>query len=353
MKAIRSTLLCAAIAGALSASAAEPVGAVRLRSLGAALAVLRDASALAGQPFAAVMAESMLRSQIAQTGLEIREDEPILFAMTPNPAPEGDSGEAGMVGLMADPPAMAAVLPTAPFPASLLETMLDATNAPAPGEWAANGDGTVFYAYHDGHAFVAWKESGRTLAEKLAASKPARPDALFEMTLDEPAEFQKRMEFGGAKEAAMSAAFDAIAEKFGLPGFGDKFKILVDAAEKVDRETERLVADAWFDATNGLAVATALTARQGSDFAARIAAAPALDPAALPGVPAGAPLWVVQAAAESPEGDTKALLGAIRALVEGPAPSGDAAATAQRAAGVRKYMLSVLKPMKCMFVVSK
>ena len=120
MKTVRSLLLCAAIAGALSATAAEPVGAVRLRSLGAALAVLRDASALAGQPFAAVMAESMLRSQIAQTGLEIREDEPILFAMTPNPAPEGDSGEEGMAGLMADPPAMAAVLPTAPFPASLL-----------------------------------------------------------------------------------------------------------------------------------------------------------------------------------------------------------------------------------------
>ena len=335
MKAIRSFLLCAAIAGATTASAAEPVGVVRLKSLGDALAVVRDASALAGQPFAAVMAESMLRSQIAQTGLEIRENDPILFAVAPSPASDGASGEAGMVGLMMDPPAMAAAIPSAPFPASLLETMLDATNAPAPGEWAANEDGTVFYAYRDNCALVAFKEQGRALAEKLAAAKPARPDALFEMAIDEPAEFQKRMELGDAKEEVLSAVFDEIADKIGLPGFGDRIKVLADAAEKVDRETERLVLDAWFDATNGFALAAACVAREGSDFAARIAAAPALDPAALPGVPAGAPLWAVQAAAESPEGDTKAMFGAIRALVDGPAPSGDAAATAQRAAAVR------------------
>ena len=335
MKAIRSALLCAAIAGALSSSAAEPVLTVRVRSLGAALAVVRDASALAGQPFAAVMAESALRSQIAQTGLEIREDDPVLLAIAPNPAAKADSGEAGMVGLMADPPAMAVALPSAPFPAGLLENLLDTTNAPAPGEWAANADGSLSYAYRGDCALVALKEKGRALAESLAASKPARPDAILELTISEPAEFQKSMELGDAKEEVLSAAFDEIADKLGLPGFGDRIKVLVDAAEKVDRETESCVVDVWFDATNGLAVAATRVAREGSDFAARIAAAPALDPAALPGVPAGAPLWAVQASAESPDGDAKALFGAIRALVDGPAPSGDAAATAQRAAAVR------------------
>lgn len=334
MKAVRSALLCAAIAGAMTAAAAEPVATIRLKSLGAVLDVVRDGAALAGQPFAAVMAESMLRSQISQTGVEIREDDPILFAMAPNPAPEDESFANGMSALLMNPPAMAIAIPSGPFPASLLENILDTTNAPAPGEWASNEDGDQSYSYRDNYAFVAITEAGRALAEKLVAAKPARPDALFEMALDEPSEFQKRLDFG-SKEEAMTAAFDSVAEQFGLPGFGEKLKVLVAASEKADRETERVVVDAWFDATNGLAFAASLIAREGSDLAARIAAAPALDPAALPGVPAGAPFWVVQSAAESPDTDTKALLGAIRSLFEGPAPSGDETATAQRAAVVR------------------
>ena len=335
MKSVRSLLLCAAIAGALAAPAADPVAVVRLKSVNAALAVARDASALAGQPFAAVMAESMLRSQIAQTGVELREDDPILLAVRPNPAPEGGSGELGMVGLLEDPPAMVFAVPAAPFPADLLEKMLDSTNAPAPGEWLANEDGDLFYAYRDGYALVAATADGRALAERLLAAKPARPDALVEFSIDEPAEFQRRMELGDAKEEAVAAACDAIAESLGLPGFGDKVKLVLDAAEKTDRETERYDVDVWFDPTNGLAFAVSRVAKEGSDLAARIAAVPALDPAALPGVPAGAPFWTVQAASESPETDLKAMLGAVRALVEGPAPSGDAAATAQRASAVR------------------
>ena len=335
MKSVRSLLICAAIAGALAAPAADPVAVVRLRSVNAALAVARDASALAGQPFAAVMAESMLRSQIAQTGVELREDDPILLAVLPNPAPEGGSGELGMVGLLEAPPAMVFAVPAAPFPADLLEKMLDSTNAPAPGEWLANEDGDLFYAYRDGYALVAATADGRALAERLLAAKPARPDALLEFSIDEPAEFQRRMELGDAKEEAVAAACDAIAETLGLPGFGDKVKLVLDAAEKTDRETERYDVDVWFDPTNGLAFAVSRVAKEGSDLAARIAAAPALDPAALPGVPAGAPFWTVQAACESPEADLKAMLGAIRGLVEGPAPSGDAAATAQRASALR------------------
>ena len=335
MKSVRSLLLCAAIAGALAAPAAEPIAVVRLKSVNAALAVARDASALAGQPFAAVMAESMLRSQIAQTGVELREDDPILLAVLPNPAPEGGSGELGMVGLLEAPPAMVFAVPAAPFPADLLEKMLDSTNAPAPGEWLANEDGDLFYAYRDGYALVAATADGRALAERLLAAKPARPDALVEFSIDEPAEFQRRMELGDAKEEAVAAACDAIAETLGLPGFGDKVRLVLDAAEKTDRETERYDVDVWFDPTNGLAFAVSRVAKEGSDLAARIAAAPALDPAALPGVPAGAPFWTVQAACESPEADLKAMLGAIRGLVDGPAPSGDAAATAQRAAAVR------------------
>lgn len=335
MKFLRSALLCAAIAGALAAPAADPVAVVRLKSVNAALAVARDASALAGQPFAAVMAESMLRAQIAQTGVELRENDPILLAVRPNPAPEGGSGELGMVGLLEDPPAMVFAVPAAPFPADLLEKMLDSTNAPAPGEWLANGDGDLFYAYRDGYALVAATADGRALAERLLAAKPARPDALVEFSIDEPAEFQRRMELGDAKEEAVAAACDAIAETLGLPGFGDKVRLVLDAAEKTDRETERYDVDVWFDPTNGLAFAVSRVAKEGSDLAARIAAAPALDPAALPGVPAGAPFWTVQAACESPEADLKAMLGAIRGLVEGPAPSGDAAATAQRASAVR------------------
>ncbi len=334
MKSVRSLLICAAIAGALAAPAADPVAVVRLKSVNAALAVARDASALAGQPFAAVMAESMLRSQIAQTGVELREDDPILLAVLPNPAPEGGSGELGMVGLLEAPPAMVFAVPAAPFPEDLLEKMLDSTNAPAPGEWLANGDGDLFYAYRDGYALVATAD-GRALAERLLAAKPARPDALVEFSIDEPAEFQRRMELGDAKEEAVAAACDAIAETLGLPGFGDKVKLVLDAAEKTDRETERYDVDVWFDPTNGLAFAVSRVAKEGSDLAARIAAVPALDPAALPGVPAGAPFWTVQAACESPEADLKAMLGAIRGLVDGPAPSGDAAATAQRAAAVR------------------
>ena len=335
MKSVRSALLCAALAGALAAPAADPVAVVRLKSVNAALAVARDASALAGQPFAAVMAESMLRSQIAQTGVELREDDPILLAVRPNPAPEGGSGDLGMVGLLEDPPAMVFAVPAAPFHADLLEKMLDSTNATAPGEWLANGDGDLFYAYRDGYALVAATADGRALAERLLAAKPARPDALVEFSIDEPAEFQRRMELGDAKEEAVAAACDAIAETLGLPGFGDKVRLVLDAAEKTDRETERYDVDVWFDPTNGLAFAVSRVAKEGSDLAARIAAAPALDPAALPGVPAGAPFWTVQAACESPEADLKAMLGAIRGLVEGPAPSGDAAATAQRASAVR------------------
>lgn len=335
MKFLRSALLCAMIAGALAAPAAEPLAVARLRSINAALAVARDASALAGQPFAAVMAESMLRSQIAQAGVELREDDPILFAIRPNPAPEGGSGQLGMVGLLEEPPAMVFAVPGAPFPADLLGKMLDSTNAPAPGEWASNEDGDLFYAYRDGYSLVAATEGGRALADRLLAWKPARPDALLAFSIDEPAEFQNRMEFGDAKEEAVAAACDAIAETLGLPGFGDKVRLVLDAAEKTDRETERYDVDVWFDATNGLAFAVSAVAKEGSDFAARIAAAPALDPAALPGVPAGAPFWTVQAACESPEADLKAMLGAIRGLVDGPAPSGDAAATAQRAAAVR------------------
>ena len=86
MKTVRSLLLCAALAGAVSAPAAEPVALARLKSLGAALAVVRDASALAGQPFAAVMAESALRSQFSQLGLEVREADPFLVAVAPEPS---------------------------------------------------------------------------------------------------------------------------------------------------------------------------------------------------------------------------------------------------------------------------
>ena len=224
MKSVRSALLCAALAGALAAPAADPVAVVRLKSVNAALAVARDASALAGQPFAAVMAESMLRSQIAQTGVELREDDPILLAVRPNPAPEGGSGELGMVGLLEDPPAMVFAVPAAPFPADLLEKMLDSTNAPAPGEWLANGDGDLFYAYRDGYALVAATADGRALAERLLAAKPARPDALVEFSIDEPAEFQRRMELGDAKEEAVAAACDAIAETLGLPGMMEIMK---------------------------------------------------------------------------------------------------------------------------------
>ena len=341
MKALRSALLCAAIAGALSA-AADPVGTLRVKSVADALAFVRDAAALADQPFAAVMAESQLRSALDESGVELREDAPILFAIAPNPAAEddlaGDPGRAGMVRAMrmlSDPPAMAFAVPMGPLPADLLESILDTTNAPAPGEWAANEAGDTFYSHRDGYALLALKEKGRALAESLVAAKPARADALFEMTVDDPAEFQKRMDMGNVTDEALAAVFDEIAETLGLPGFGDRLKILAEAAEKVDRETERFVVDAWFDATNGLAVAASRVAREGSDLAARIAAAPALDPAAAPGVPAGAPFWIVQADDESPDADTKALCGAVRALVEGPAPSGDAAATAQRAAAVR------------------
>ena len=332
MKTVRSLLLCAALAGAVSAPAAEPVALARLKSLGAALAVVRDASALAGQPFAAVMAESALRSQFSQLGLEVREDDPFLVAVAPEPS---QAAAAGAMALMADPPTVAFAVPTGPFPAELLENVVDTTNAPAPGEWAASEDGRTFYSYRDGYAIIALKEGGRALADRLLAWKPARPDALVEFAIDEPAEFQERLELGDAKEEAMAAACDELAETFGLPGFGDKLKIFLDAAEKTDRETERYDVDFWFDPTNGLAFAVSRVAKEGSDFAARIAAAPALDPAALPGVPASAPFWTVQAACESPEADLKAMLGAIRGLVDGPAPSGDAAATAQRAAAVR------------------
>lgn len=332
MKTVRSLLLCAALAGAVSAPAAEPVALARLKSLGAALAVVRDASALAGQPFAAVMAESALRSQFSQLGLEVREDDPFLVAVAPEPS---QAAAAGAMALMADPPTVAFAVPTGPFPAELLENVVDTTNAPAPGEWAASEDGKTFYSHRDGYAIIALKEGGRALADRLLAWKPARPDALVEFAIDEPAEFQERLELGDAKEEAMAAACDELAETFGLPGFGDKLKIFLDAAEKTDRETERYDVDFWFDPTNGLAFAVSRVAKEGSEFAARIAAAPALDPAATPGVPAGAPFWTVQAASESPETDLKAMLGAVRALVEGPAPSGDAAATAQRAAAVR------------------
>lgn len=334
MKALRSALLCAALAGAVSAAAAEPLATLRVRSAGDLLAAIRDVTALAGQPFAGAMAESQFRSTLAAAGIELRDDEPVLFAMRPKPLPAPGAAAASM---LFDPPPFALSVPMAPLPAERL-AMFGATNAPAEGEWVGGGD-EPSYTYRDGRAFVAFGEAGRALADVLAASAPRRADALFEIVLDEPLAFQEKMQAlqdGVTPDSVFADAAAEFAEKLGVPGLAPRIKELFDVTQKDARDIESGAVDLWFDATNGFAFAASATAREGSGLAARLAAAPALDPAALPAVPSAAPVWYVFSGANvGCDVDNESVLKAVRALFEGPAPSGDAAATARREAAVR------------------
>ncbi|MBQ6103192.1 MAG: hypothetical protein IJL06_05915, partial [Kiritimatiellae bacterium] len=299
MHSVRSVLVCAALAGAVSASAAEPAATLRIKSAGDLFAAIRDATALAGRPFDGVMAECRFRMLVDAAGIELRDDEPILFAMKPKPVP----ADAPAVPFF-DPPPFALSVPMPPLSAGSL-AVFGATNAPAPGEWIGGEGGAPCFSWRDGRAYFAVGEGGRALAEGLAAAPaPRSAGALFEVAVDEPLAFQEKLlaaEDGVAPGTPFSEVAANIAAALGVPGLAPRIEALFDVSRKNARDVERGVFDVWFDATNGFAFATAAVAREGSGLAARLAAVPALDPAALPAVSADAPFWGVSSRPDAGE----------------------------------------------------
>ena len=326
-------------AAALAASAAEPVVLARFKSVEAGLADVRKVLDAVGQPMVSVMLESQARAALEQVGAPA--DAPILLALVPQPAkpfPEDFEDTAAVAAALASRRPHALIcFPAEELAPALVEALADGTNLVTDADgWSkgAESDEPGAFRHRDGFVQIAMDAESRALAAPLLAYAPAVPEATFNLRIVEPARLQELKD--SVDDDAVEAFLEDVVDALGL---GDdavaKCKALYDASQANAKDVETLDIAVRVDDAAGLVYDLRVAPRAGSAAAARLAAAPALDLAALPAVPAGAAAWGVAAGGADPMQNSAGLTRALRAFFEGPAPSGDTNATAQRAAAVR------------------
>ena len=193
--------------------------------------------------------------------------------------------------------------------------------------YLTNDEGSVLVC-RDGYLIVAQDAATLANAEpagKVLESMPLLKNSLVEIRLDDPALWNQ------SSEELANAIGEELADAFGVSDAGSKIRKLLDVAQAGAKDAERVTVDLSVDPDGTIAFIATTGLRADSPTATRLAAARPASPALFANVPERSPLYAVSGGA-SPEQDFPALLNALIPLFEGPAPSGNPVATAQRAA---------------------
>ena len=318
-KFLRPTVAALALC-ALSAAAEQNLF-VRVRSFQDFSTAATALTGAVGQPLAGGLVVAQIRMQAASLG-ELREDAPLFFACRVEPSGTGvysaDAFEEN------EPTELLLALPFSSLDeAAVADMMPDWTRDPATGRWT-NDDGSVMEV-RDGYVRIAQDEATLASADKVLGAKPFLDGALAEAVLDDPALWSQ------TNDQLVDGMASSLAEAFGISDAADKLRALLAAAQKGAEDAERVTVDLFVNEDGTLAFSAATFLRAGSPTAARLAAARTAGPALFARIPARSPLYVA-AGGPAPDQDVPALLAALAPFFDGPAPSGNPAATAQRAA---------------------
>ena len=318
-KFLRPTVAALALC-ALSAAAEQNLF-VRVRSFQDFSTAATALTGAVGQPLAGGLVVAQIRMQAAQLG-ELREDAPLFFACRVEPSGTGvysaDAFEEN------EPTEILLALPFSSLDeAAVADMMPDWTRDPATGRWT-NDDGSVMEV-RDGYAFIAQDEATLASADKVLGAKPFLDGALAEAVLDDPALWSQ------TNDQLVDGMASSLAEAFGISDAADKLRALLAVTQTGAEDAERVALDLFVDEDGTLAFSMSTALRAGSPTAARLAAARTAGPELFARIPARSPLYVA-AGGPAPDQDVPALLAALAPFFDGPAPSGNPAATAQRAA---------------------
>ena len=311
----------AALALCALSAAAEQNLFVRVRSFQDFSTAATALTGAVGQPLAGGLVVAQIRMQAAQLG-ELREDAPLFLACRVEPSGTGvysaDAFEEN------EPTELLLALPFSSLDeAAVADMMPDWTRDPATGRWT-NDDGSVMEV-RDGYVRIAQDEATLASADKVLGAKPFVDGALAEALLDDPALWSQ------TNDQLVDEMASSLAEAFGISDAADKLRALLAVTQTGAEDAERVALDLFVDEDGTLAFSMSTALRAGSPTAARLAAARTAGPELFARIPARSPLYVA-AGGPAPDQDVPALLAALAPFFDGPAPSGNPAATAQRAA---------------------
>ena len=318
-KFLRPTVAALALC-ALSAAAEQNLF-VRVRSFQDFSTAATALTGAVGQPLAGGLVVAQIRMQAASLG-ELREDAPLFFACRVEPSGTGvysaDAFEEN------EPTEILLALPFSSLDeAAVADMMPDWTRDPATGRWT-NDDGSVMEV-RDGYVRIAQDEATLASADKVLGAKPFVDGALAEALLDDPALWSQ------TNDQLVDGMASSLAEAFGISDAADKLRALLAVTQTGAEDAERVALDLFVDEDGTLAFSMSTALRAGSPTAARLAAARTAGPELFARIPARSPLYVA-AGGPAPDQDVPALLAALAPFFDGPAPSGNPVATAQRAA---------------------
>ena len=311
----------AALALCALSAAAEQNMFVRVRSFQDFSTAATALTGAVGQPLAGGLVVAQIRMQAAQLG-ELREDAPLFFACRVEPSGTGvysaDAFEEN------EPTEILLALPFSSLDeAAVADMMPDWTRDPATGRWT-NDDGSVMEV-RNGYVRIAQDEATLASADKVLGAKPFVDGALAEALLDDPALWSQ------TNDQLVDGMASSLAEAFGISDAADKLRALLAVTQTGAEDAERVALDLFVEEDGTLAFSMSTALRAGSPTAARLAAARTAGPELFARIPARSPLYVA-AGGPAPDQDVPALLAALAPFFDGPAPSGNPAATAQRAA---------------------
>ena len=311
----------AALALCALSAAAEQNMFVRVRSCQDFSTAATALTGAVGQPLAGGLVVAQIRMQAASLG-ELREDAPLFFACRVEPSGTGvysaDTFEEN------EPTEILLALPFSSLDeAAVADMMPDWTRDPATGRWT-NDDGSVMEV-RDGYVRIAQDEATLASADKVLGAKPFLDGALAEAVLDDPALWSQ------TNDQLVNEMASSLAEAFGISAAADKLRALLAVTQTGAEDAERVALDLFVDEDGTLAFSMSTALRAGSPTAARLAAARTAGPELFARIPARSPLYVA-AGGPAPDQDVPALLAALAPFFDGPAPSGNPVATAQRAA---------------------
>lgn len=311
----------AALALCALSAAAEQNLFVRVRSFQDFSTAATALTGAVGQPLAGGLVVAQIRMQAAQLG-ELREDAPLFLACRVEPSGTGvysaDAFEEN------EPTELLLALPFSSLDeAAVADMMPDWTRDPATGRWT-NDEGSVMEV-RDGYVRIAQDEATLASADKVLGAKPFVDGALAEALLDDPALWSQ------TNDQLVDEMASSLAEAFGISDAADKLRALLAVTQTGAEDAERVALDLFVDEDGTLAFSMSTALRAGSPTAARLAAARTASPELFARIPARSPLYVA-AGGPAPDQDVPALLAALAPFFDGPAPSGNPVATAQRAA---------------------